>query len=196
MIMGTGGKSTYRASGMWFINKKGERKDQAYTFKNKHGEDTPKGMARILKERGLKVPKRAKCPSPQKCPERAHGSKKRFCCQMQALNHQPDFMGQGTMVEEAIKDEPGFQVIYYPKFHPELNFIEMYWGRAKQETRAKCKFSEKGFEATVTSALDSVSMDTIRAFAGRAFRYMKKYREGLSTLDAGLRMKQYTSHRR
>ncbi|KAK3816190.1 MAG: hypothetical protein J3Q66DRAFT_283474, partial [Benniella sp.] len=155
-------------------------------------------MEKILKERGLRVPKLAKCTGSRKCrePSPGPGSKKKFCCQMQALNHQPDFMQQGTMIEEAIKDEPGFQVIYYPKFHPELNFIEMYWGRAKRETRANCKFSMKGFETTVINALNSVSIDTIRAFAGRSFRYMQQYREGLTTAQVGLEMKKHTSHRR
>ncbi|KAJ7850652.1 hypothetical protein B0H14DRAFT_2763117 [Mycena olivaceomarginata] len=31
--------------------------------------------------------------------------------------------------------ERGYKVIFFPKFHPELNFIEQWWGYAKRSSR-------------------------------------------------------------
>jgi len=40
------------------------------------------------------------------------------------------FLAQKPLVKEVIESR-GHKVIFYPKFHCELNFIEMFWGAAK-----------------------------------------------------------------
>lgn len=196
MAVNDGSKSQYRAEGMWYM-KNGNLEPQSYVFKDKKNPEVEvtKGISRILSERGIRSkPKLGKCR--KGCPDRPQDSKKPFCCQMQMLSHQPDFKQQTTMVDDITRKNPEFKVYYYPKFHPELNFIEMYWGRVKRETRASCNYSSVGFKKRLIKALNSVTIETIRAYAGKAFRYMQHYREGLTSLQAEWSMKLYTSHRR
>ena len=78
----------------------------------------PKGMQRILQERGFNVQKlRAKC-SPV-CP-----IENKDCCMAHLLSQQDDFKNQASMIEVLIR-EAGHECIFLPKFHCELNPIEM-----------------------------------------------------------------------
>jgi len=49
---------------------------------------------------------------------------------------QPDFREQEGMVEEVTRH--GHLVMFYPKFHCELNWIEYFWGDGKQRTHQLC----------------------------------------------------------
>ena len=57
----------------------------------------------------------------------------RFLLAVRILELQPDFVNQKSLIEETIESH-GHKVIFYPKFHCELNFIELFWGAAKQYT--------------------------------------------------------------
>ena len=48
----------------------------------------------------------------------------------QIMYNEPDFTQQKGSLQELIEKE-GHICDFYPKFHPELNFIEQYWGAAK-----------------------------------------------------------------
>jgi hypothetical protein len=78
----------------------------------------PKGMKSVLEERGFDVSKlRAKC-SPV-CP-----IENQNCCMARLLSQQEDFAHQVSMLETLIT-EAGHLCIFLPKFHCELNPIEM-----------------------------------------------------------------------
>ena len=78
----------------------------------------PKGLKRVLEERGFKVHNlRAKC-SPV-CP-----IDNQNCCLARLLSQQDDFQNQPSMLETFIKSR-GHECIFLPKFHCELNPIEM-----------------------------------------------------------------------
>ena len=78
----------------------------------------PKGLKSVLEERGFDVQGlRAKC-SPV-CPIESTG-----CCMARLLSQQEDFRDQTSMVEQLIKDA-GHECLFLPKFHCELNPIEM-----------------------------------------------------------------------
>ena len=47
------------------------------------------------------------------------------CCALRILESQTDFQGEKSMLENIII-EAGHEVIFYPKFHCELNYIEYY----------------------------------------------------------------------
>ena len=117
-----------------------------------------KGMTRILQERGMHQESklRAECKN-FKCKE---GETR--CCQRRILYNQPDFLDQESVLEGRSRAR-GFEVLFLPKFHCELNFIEQCWGHAKRVYRQYPPSSkEADLEANLLSALDSVSMETMR----------------------------------
>lgn len=78
----------------------------------------PKGLKTVLEERGFDVQGlRAKCAPV--CPFESTG-----CCMARLLSQQDDFRNQISMLEQLIKDV-GHECIFLPKFHCELNPIEM-----------------------------------------------------------------------
>jgi hypothetical protein len=77
-----------------------------------------KGLEQTLTERGFNIKGlKAKC-SPI-CPFESQR-----CCMARLLSQQDDFMNQVSMLETLIK-EAGHECIFLPKFHCELNPIEM-----------------------------------------------------------------------
>ena len=56
---------------------------------------------------------------------------------------QRDFQEQKGRLEEELQ-AAGQPVIFYPKFHCELNFIEKFWGAAKWYGRENCKYTLVG----------------------------------------------------
>jgi len=77
-----------------------------------------KGLKQVLEERGFDVSgMRAKCKPV--CP-----FENESCCMARLLSKQDDFLHQPTMLETVIK-AAGHEIIFLPKFHCELNPIEM-----------------------------------------------------------------------
>ena len=73
------------------------------------------------------------------------------CCAVGILASQPDFRVyvKSKKLEESINDA-GHLCIFLPKYHCELNFIEMVWGRAKQILqRDECVLTTVGQEANI-----------------------------------------------
>ena len=53
------------------------------------------------------------------------------------------------------------EVMYYPKFHCELNHIEYFWCDKKSWTRRHCKYTLDGLREDVPNALKHVKGSTI-----------------------------------
>jgi hypothetical protein len=91
---------------------------QSLYFDSGPGLGLLKGMTVLLQERGLC--KEAKL-NPQckkfKCPT---GNKN--CCQWWVLYHQPDFVQVKSLLEELCKAR-SYSVLFLPKFHCKLNFM-------------------------------------------------------------------------
>ena len=64
------------------------------------------------------------------------------CCVRHILASQVDFKNQKPLLQERIEAK-GHKVVFYPKFHCELNYIEMYWGAAKRYVRQHCDYTWK-----------------------------------------------------
>ena len=117
-----------------------------------------KGMVIILEERGFKdMDKvRAECKG-FKCPKDTPR-----CCCCRVLFNQPDFVNVQSRLEDFCNSQ-GIQVVFLPKFHCELNFIEQCWGYAKRKYREyPSSSSEASLEKNVILALDSVPLETMR----------------------------------
>ncbi|KAF8590727.1 hypothetical protein K439DRAFT_1611845 [Ramaria rubella] len=132
-----------------------------------------KGLEQTLKEHGFNVPRlKAKC-SPV-CPFESQQ-----CCMACLLSQQDDFINQISMLETIIK-EAGHECIFLPKFHCELNPIEMYWGWIKYRYRQVPKKSFEDAKKAAFEALDSCPVDVIWQFINRAWRFMSAYQIGLT----------------
>ena len=117
-----------------------------------------KGMTQLLRERGFTNPEqlRAECPR-FRC---VLGSSD--CCQRRILFTQPDFMNVPSLAETFCA-ERGFKVIFLPKFHPELNFIEMCWGYSKRvyrETPPSSKMED--LQKNAIESLEKVPIHSMR----------------------------------
>ena len=118
-------------------------------------------MAVILQERGFgdmsKV--RAECHK-FKC-----DPKNPRCCCRRMLYNEPDFVNVNSILTSACQAR-GFQVLYLPKFHCELNFIEQCWGHAKRLYRLNPPSpKEDDLESNVIAALGAVPLVTMRRWA-------------------------------
>ena len=68
------------------------------------------------------------------------------------MANEPDFGEQLCWLEEVIT-AAGHKTIFLPKFHPELNAIERYWGCLKKFTRWRCDDSLYSLRENVDSFL-------------------------------------------
>ncbi|KAF8800309.1 hypothetical protein BYT27DRAFT_7117577 [Phlegmacium glaucopus] len=150
-----------------------------------------KGMVTILEERGFQnVSKiRAECKG-FKCLPGATS-----CCCRRILYNQPDFANIPSVLELTCK-VLGVLVIFLPKFHCELNFIEQCWGYAKRIYRLNPESSrEDHLEKNALDALEAVSLTSMRKFATRSRRFMDAYEQGLNGRQAAWAARKYRGHR-
>ncbi|OAX33306.1 hypothetical protein K503DRAFT_664982, partial [Rhizopogon vinicolor AM-OR11-026] len=92
---------------------------------------------------------------------------------------QDNFRCQLSMLEQLIKDT-GHECIFLPKFHCELNPIEMYWGWCKYRYRQIMKANFTAAKKAAVEVLDSCPVEVIRRFINRSYRFMSAYRLGLT----------------
>ena len=147
-----------------FIDKDRQEVIQQMVFSEDYSDlalrEKPKRIKRILQERGLwKEGLSLECLMCKK-----KESQRVDCCARKIMTSQLDFVAQKSAIVEVIENA-GHLCVFYPKFHCELNFIEMYWGAAKCYTRDHCDYTWSGLQETVPQVLDSVNITTIRKYA-------------------------------
>jgi len=148
----------------------------------------PKGIKQVLLERGLwRNGMRLDCKP--KCQIQAGAD----CCARQCLRNQPDFQEQRGYLQEVIEAR-GYQVIFYPKFHCEPNFIEFFWAAAKRYARENCEYSLQGLRDTIPHALEAVPEVTIWRFYQKCQWMMQAYREGCQYGTVEFKDRVYKSH--
>jgi hypothetical protein len=92
-----------------------------------------------------------------KCPPRATD-----CCCRRVMYCQPDFASVPSLLEEHCARR-NVRVIFLPRYHCELNFIEQVWGYAKRLYRMYPASSHiDDLENNALEALDSVPLDCMR----------------------------------
>jgi hypothetical protein len=138
----------------WYLKSDGSRIAQKMVTDDGR---TSKGLRQVLQERGLWD---------------ASLSLKEASA---LLSKQQDFLDQKEWLALTIC-EAGCSIDYYPKYHCEFNYIEMFWGAAKAWSRANCTFNFNDHVKLVPKALNSVALSKIRKFARKSYRYMDAYR--------------------
>jgi hypothetical protein len=120
-------------------------------------------------------------------------TRSRTCCMQRVLSLQPDFVAEKPLLQVII-EKAGHKCLFLPKFHCELNPIEMVWGQAK---RCKCRlkyillgcltmfcldFRERAdgtfpkAQKLVVEALDRITAPNVRWYFRHCFRYMDAYK--------------------
>ncbi|KAL4255827.1 hypothetical protein AB1N83_013423 [Pleurotus pulmonarius] len=147
----------------------------------------PKGLQQVLEERGFDV-KGLKAKCKPVCPFENKG-----CCMARLLSQQDNFANQISLLEELIR-KAGHECIFLPKFHCELNPIEMYWGWCKYRYRQIPKRTFEDAKQAALQCLNSCPTDVIRRFANHSWRFMDAYRKGLSGNAAAWAVKKQKGH--
>jgi hypothetical protein len=175
------------------------------TQKMTNPDGTQKGLKRVLQERGFDVEKlRAKCKPV--CPIESLD-----CCMARLLSQQDDVKNQVSMLEALITSH-GHHCIFLPKFHCELNPIEMvcfkgfawdadhsnilqYWGWVKYRYREEEKAKFEDAKAAALKWLNACPDEVIRRFINRSWRFMDAYRHGLKGKAAEWAVRKQKGHR-
>ena len=119
------------------------------------------------------------------------------CCAHRALELQQDFKDQRCWMEELIEGR-GHKVIFLPKFHPELNFIERYWGKIKKWLRWHCDDSWFSLLRNVDFVMNSdkvCDLTLMRRYSRICWRYLDAYHKGMTAEEAVIAARKYKSHR-
>jgi hypothetical protein len=139
-----------------------------------------RGMRAVLEERKLVDPK----------------EKKNADELAQILSAQPDFSEERPEVEIDVRDRGHF-VLWNPKFHAELNPIELKWAYMKRYTRQHTKESMAATKRGVAQALKEYKWSTAELHCAHARRYMRAYKAGTPSdaVEAEMMERKYTGHR-
>jgi hypothetical protein len=137
--------------------------------------NTQKGIQTILTERGVWV----KCNLPNA---------------REILSQQNDFRSQMSWLEETVVNQ-GCAIIFFPKYHCELNFIEMIWGFLKAKLRRACTFLFNDLKIRLKEYISTIQPGIFRRFARHCFRYMSGYRLNMVGPLLDYAVKKYKCHR-
>ncbi|TFY55036.1 hypothetical protein EVG20_g9466 [Dentipellis fragilis] len=116
------------------------------------------------------------------------------CCMRRILSLQDDFLKQKSLLEIVIEKENDV-CHFLPKFHPEINPIEYYWGWVKRYYRERTNGNFQHAKKLLNESLEACLLITMRCFFRRVQRYMSVYDLGATGIAAEYAVKKYASHR-
>ena len=116
------------------------------------------------------------------------------CCARRILSECPDFKIDKCWLEETV-ESLGCSLIFLPKFHCELNFIEMLWGSVKAQLRRQCTFSFKELGERLPFQLDNIPVALVKKVNRHCIRYMDVYRAGLIGPELDYAVKRFRGHK-
>lgn len=83
-----------------------------------------------------------------------------------------------------------------PKFHCELNYIEMVWAMVKAHYRSVCRFSFEHLRNSIDQILtEIITTEAVRNFSQHCERFMDGYRMGMKGPLLDFAMKKHSRHR-
>jgi len=162
-----------------------------------------KGLKSILTERALWrydmalicVSCKQREPHEKRFPGAHYMNTTIFCCARTCLANQPDFLAQREWLREVVEESPQSSIIYFPKFHPELNHIEMVWCYIKQIWKRKSDNKFQTLEAEIPKIIQEVPVSFIRKTERHCLKRMEGYRQGVSGPFLDFIMRRQKSHR-
>ena len=116
------------------------------------------------------------------------------CCARALLSAQKDFQEQKGRLQEEV-NAVGHEIIFYPKFHCELNFIERYWSGVKWWLRDNCQYSLAGLRENLPTGLHSVGSASINRHYNHCMRIIDAYADGNEYGTREFKERIYRSHR-
>jgi hypothetical protein len=184
----------------WYFDDHGNRIVQSM----QDAKGIQKGVRTIPRERG-----KFKCPgtghdlnlqchpckirSPRNDPDYARSV---TWCASYVLSQEPDFKAQVEWLTEVVQ-AAGFDIIFYPEYHCELNYIEMVWAWIKSHHRRNCTYNFKDLERDFPETMmELMPLSFVRKAFNHCLRFMSGYRLGLEGPLLDFSMKKYTSHRK
>lgn len=111
------------------------------------------------------------------------------------IEKEEDFRNEKPIVQHLI-ESAGHEILWVPKYHCELNFIENVWAQSKKFTKEHCNYRLDGLRKTIPLGLACVSVLNCQMYARKSREYMKGYKEGANTANVHENLKTYKSHRR
>jgi hypothetical protein len=149
----------------WFLDQNDVRHVQSTHFEC----GKQKGVKQILIERGMNKHKNENghvlnfqchfCKTKTTDAERLRGIEMGYinhkCYMSYVLSHESDFEAQEAWLTQ-VAHEAGFEIIFYPKYHCELNYIEMVWGWAKSHHRGTCTYNYKNLKGGLPNTFDDL----------------------------------------
>ena len=178
-----GGKQPVMRDSVW--------NGQPYNMQNERGQQ--KGAMRIIEDRlGYYPPHmNLQCKTWSNC-----DPVNQQCCAKKIVADFDDFKAQRAWLVETVEDR-GHTIIFLPKFHCELNFIEMVWGYVKAYLRRHCSFNFNDLVQALPDCLDNrIPLKFFKRARRHCYRFMQGYRDGLKGPLLDYAIKKYSSHRR
>ena len=151
-----GGKQPVMHDTIW------QGKRQSMVFEEGKFAGKPKGLKQILMERGVNI----------KGFTMKHKDPKKNYRKVMATH--PDFQSEPTLLAKMVIDA-GYLCYFYPRFHPELSPIELFWAALKEYLRKHCGYDIKSLRENIPKALETICEETIRRFFGKCRRYEAMY---------------------
>ena len=96
------------------------------------------------------------------------------CCAWRVLSKQDSREQKGQLQEV---EAANHLIIFYPKFHCELDFIERFWYAAKWYAKENCEYSFEGLRKIAPAALDSASAVSINRYNSHCARVINAHTE-------------------
>ena len=104
------------------------------------------------------------------------------------------FVAQRELLREVV-EEAELKIIYYPKYHCELNYIELIWSYMKAKLRRDCTSTFSDLKQKLDLLLQNISLNIFQSSARFCYRFMAGYCLNLSGSLLDYTVKKYKGHR-
>ena len=111
------------------------------------------------------------------------------------LSQEPDFAVQCEWSVETVENRE-HSIIFYLKYHCELNFIERIWGYIKARGRQSCDYNFEALKTKIPEIIQTIPPTFVRKVYRNCFRMMHMYTAGLEGLLLDYVNRKYKSHKR